>query len=200
MADTMRVAFNRGHTSFYLYGLSLSLLPFTKFFAHDINPKERKIQLTLLRDGAETDSYGEVRKIYKSTSGDTVFKSISLPTRQYLGFEREKNYSFPATEIPVEIIEEAADHTTISVDLSVEPAKSLIRRGQRKPMEQTVTKHVSEQPKKANGAHVTVARKVEAPKQSQRIILADTVTLGQLKVLGFHLHVRDAGGNEFIVD
>lgn len=138
MAETIRIGFPKGHTSFALYSESFKLSGYTHYVIDESNISTRLIRITFIRDVSKYSGPRDVlRKLYTTNPGKNLgknysFSSVHAPTRRFLGIERSTESRFEGTVVPLHVITETDNATLVDIDLTGDVIRGLIKAATRK--------------------------------------------------------------------
>lgn len=204
--QTVKVSFPKGHTSMAVYSGSLKFNPYEVCIVHDDTPSDKTIRLSLFKDISDVpeDKANHTRKVYSTQHGEHTFKAVSLATQRFMGFERARDYKFRATPVPVYVVNETDRMVTVDLDLTGETIRQLIKNGRKNGK----TPKILKSPKETRQVLLAQAEP-EAPvavpvkpqvQKHHRMILAQEITLADLKRMGFRVLIADADDNTFAID
>lgn len=210
---TLKFAFPRGHTSFSVYSGSVDLSAYDWAHIHEQDTKGNSLRVTLFKDRAEAEQkFGDdVRNLYAThgtgdpPEGKKVYKTLTGPTKRFLGFERDKNYLFGRVYVPVHKIDESPSAVTYDIDLTDQTVKALIRNGVRRAASKPQVKQMAKQVPERNNAVVpakttTAPQVVSKPVKVNSITLPPGTTIADLKKLNFQVMIVDANDTPFAVE
>lgn len=225
VTTSVKLAFPKGKSSFSIYSAKLDLAPFEYAHIHPNDKPGKLIRITLYKTLEEAKKWHgkAVRKLYMteppSTNGVTrQYRTLSGPTREILGFDREKDFKFRGVEVPAILLKEGETFTTIDVDITGKNIADLLKMGRRsatatkEPAAAKVAKEVPmDKVESAASKSVTETKEVPAksttrpvdPTQARKLnqlSLPASATLDDLKRMGFKVMVMDSDDNPFMIE
>jgi len=216
--ETVYIGFPKGHTSFTLYGGTIPVREYKGAYIDPSNPSMKNLRVTLYRthEAAIAKHGDEARKMNTTVNrNDPVkaYRNLQAPTRKFMNFVRNTNYSFSSQEVPAYVIEKGEDWITFDVDLTGEAISKMIKASARPGQSKLVnidrvkaTKASTGTSKSSNDSSKRTPAKLEQASASasvQRIgalTLSGNLTLSDLKRMGFKIMLTDSADTPFQID